>query len=136
MRIVILDAFTTNPGDLDWAPVAALGDLTVHDRTPDEEIVARAAGAEAVLTNKTPVTAATVAALPALKYVGVLATGVNAAELAAAEDPERRAGQDRVALGTRASGRRHRHRSEVRSDQAVLSPFSSSRSTRAVCSAR
>ncbi|NCX99227.1 MAG: D-2-hydroxyacid dehydrogenase [Planctomycetia bacterium] len=84
MRIVILDAFTTNPGDLDWAPVAALGDLTVHDRTPDEEIVARAAGAEAVLTNKTPLTAATVAALPALKYVGVLATGVNVVDLAAA----------------------------------------------------
>ena len=84
MRIVILDAFTTNPGDLDWAPVAALGELAVHDRTPDDEIVARAAGAEAVLTNKTPLTAATLAALPALKYVGVLATGVNVVDLAAA----------------------------------------------------
>jgi glycerate dehydrogenase len=84
MRIVILDAFTTNPGDLDWGPVAALGDLAVHDRTPDDEIVARAAGAEAVLTNKTPLSAATLAALPALKYVGVLATGVNVVDLAAA----------------------------------------------------
>ena len=84
MRIVILDAFTTNPGDLDWGPVAALGELTVHDRTPDEEIVARATGAEAVLTNKTQLSAATLAALPGLRYVGVLATGVNVVDLAAA----------------------------------------------------
>ena len=84
MRIVILDAFTTNPGDLDWGPVAALGELAVHDRTPDDRIVARAAGAEAVLTNKTPLTAATLAALPGLRYVGVLATGVNIVDLAAA----------------------------------------------------
>ncbi|MFM7136071.1 MAG: D-2-hydroxyacid dehydrogenase, partial [Planctomycetota bacterium] len=76
MRIVILDASTTNPGDLDWGPVAALGDVVVHDRTPDDEIVARAAGADAVLTNKTPLAAATLAALPGLRYVGVLATGV------------------------------------------------------------
>lgn len=85
MRIVILDAFTTNPGDLDWGPVASLGDLAVHDRTPEGEIVARAAGAEAVLTNKTPLHAATLAALPALRYVGVLATGVNVVDLAAAK---------------------------------------------------
>ncbi|MFM8413450.1 MAG: NAD(P)-dependent oxidoreductase, partial [Planctomycetota bacterium] len=84
MRIVILDAFTTNPGDLDWGPVAALGDLAIHDRTPDDQIVARAAGAEAVLTNKTPLSAATLAALPGLRYVGVLATGVNVVDLAAA----------------------------------------------------
>jgi glycerate dehydrogenase len=84
MRIVILDGYTTNPGDLDWGPVAALGELVVHDRTPDEEIVARAAGAEAVLTNKTPLAAATLAALPGLRYVGVLATGVNVVDLAAA----------------------------------------------------
>jgi len=84
MRIVILDAYTTNPGDLDWGPVTALGELTVHDRTPDEEIVARATGAEAVLTNKTQLSAATLAALPGLRYVGVLATGVNVVDLAAA----------------------------------------------------
>jgi glycerate dehydrogenase len=84
MRIVILDAYTTNPGDLDWGPVEALGELTVHDRTPDEEIVARAAGAEAVLTNKTHLSAATLSALPGLRYVGVLATGVNVVDLAAA----------------------------------------------------
>jgi len=84
MRIVILDAHTTNPGDLDWAPVEALGELTSHDRTPDDQIVARAAGAEAVLTNKTPLSAATLASLPGLRYVGVLATGVNVVDLAAA----------------------------------------------------
>jgi glycerate dehydrogenase len=84
MRIVILDAFTTNPGDLDWAPLAALGEVVVHDRTPDDQIIARAAGAEAVLTNKTPLSAATLAALPGLRYVGALSTGVNVIDLAAA----------------------------------------------------
>ena len=84
MRIVILDAYTTNPGDLDWGAVAALGDVVVHDRTPDDEIIARAAGAEAVLTNKTHLSAATLSALPGLRYVGVLATGVNVVDLVAA----------------------------------------------------
>ncbi len=84
MRIVILDAHTTNPGDLDWAPLAALGEFVVYDRTPADEIVARAAGAEAVLTNKTPLSAATLAALPGLRYAGVLATGVNVIDVAAA----------------------------------------------------
>ncbi|MBM4023399.1 MAG: D-2-hydroxyacid dehydrogenase [Planctomycetes bacterium] len=84
MRIVILDAHTTNPGDLDWSAVAALGDVVVHDRTSDDLILARAAGAEAVLTNKTPLTAATLVALPDLRYVGVLATGVNVIDLDAA----------------------------------------------------
>ncbi|MDA0255316.1 MAG: D-2-hydroxyacid dehydrogenase [Planctomycetota bacterium] len=84
MRIVILDAYTTNPGDLDWEPVAALGDLTTYDRTPGDQIIARAARAGAVLTNKTPLAAATLAALPDLKYVGVLATGVNVVDVAAA----------------------------------------------------
>jgi glycerate dehydrogenase len=84
MQIVILDGHTTNPGDLTWAPVEALGPTTVHARTPDDLIVGRAAAAEAVLTNKTPLAAATLAALPRLRYVGVLATGVNVVDLAAA----------------------------------------------------
>jgi glycerate dehydrogenase len=84
MRIVILDAYTTNPGDLDWEPVATLGDLTTYDRTPGDQIIARAAGAGALLTNKTPLAAATLAALPDLRYVGILATGVNVVDLAAA----------------------------------------------------
>jgi glycerate dehydrogenase len=74
-----------NPGDLDWGAVGALGDLTVHDRTPDAQIVERAAGAEVLLTNKTPVSAATITALPALRFIGVLATGYNVVDVGAAK---------------------------------------------------
>jgi glycerate dehydrogenase len=84
-RIVVLDGYTLNPGDLDWSPFAALGALEVHDRTPDEEIIARAAGAAVVLTNKTPLSAPTLNALPTLRYVGVLATGYNIVDLEAAK---------------------------------------------------
>jgi glycerate dehydrogenase len=84
VRLVILDGFTANPGDLDWSPFAALGELTVHDRTPAGQIIERARDAEIVLTNKTPLTAATLAALPALRYIGVLATGCNVVDTAAA----------------------------------------------------
>jgi glycerate dehydrogenase len=82
--IVILDAYTANPGDLAWTALAALAPLQLHDRTPPAEIVARSAGASLVLTNKTPLTAATIAALPDLRYIGVLATGCNIVDLAAA----------------------------------------------------
>ncbi|MGF7034564.1 glycerate dehydrogenase [Paenibacillus mucilaginosus] len=77
MRIVVLDGYTLNPGDLDWGPLEALGEVTVYDRTPPERIVERAEEAEIVLTNKTPLTAETIAGLPKLKYIGVLATGYN-----------------------------------------------------------
>lgn len=78
MRIVVLDGHTLNPGDCPWDAVAALGDLSAHDRTPPVEIVERAKGAEIVLTNKAPLPAATLDALaPELKFVSVLATGVN-----------------------------------------------------------
>jgi len=83
-RIVVLDGHTLNPGDLDWDEVAALGDLTVHARTAAADIVARADGAGILLTNKTPVTAATIAALPALRFIGVLATGYNVVDTLAA----------------------------------------------------
>jgi glycerate dehydrogenase len=83
-RIVVLDGHTLNPGDLDWHAVEALGELTVHPRTATAEIVARAAGAEILLTNKTPITAETIAALPALRFIGVLATGFNVVDTAAA----------------------------------------------------
>ena len=83
-NIVVLDGHTLNPGDLDWHGIEALGALTVHIRTDDAEIVARAAGAEILLTNKTPVTAGTIAALPALRFIGVLATGTNVVDTAAA----------------------------------------------------
>jgi glycerate dehydrogenase len=81
---VILDAYTTNPGDLSWAPVEAIGPTTVYDRTPEPRVVERALAADVVLTNKTPLTADSLAALPRLKYVGVLATGVNVVDVAAA----------------------------------------------------
>jgi glycerate dehydrogenase len=84
MRIVILDGYTTNPGDLHWQGLEALGSLSVFDRTAESEILERAAGAEVVLTNKTPLRAETIGALPRLKYIGVLATGYNVVDLAAA----------------------------------------------------
>jgi glycerate dehydrogenase len=77
MNITVLDAFALNPGDLDLAALHALGNVTLYDRTPPDAIIDRAQYATAILTNKTPLTAATLAALPALRYIGVLATGHN-----------------------------------------------------------
>lgn len=85
MRIVVLDGYTLNPGDLDWAPLRGLGAVEIHDRTGAADIVGRAQGAEVVLTNKVPLRAETIAALPALRYIGVLATGTNVVDLAAAK---------------------------------------------------
>lgn len=82
--IVILDAFTANPGDQSWAGLEALAPLSLFDRTAPAEIAARAAGASLVLTNKTPLTAETINALPNLRYIGVLATGYNVVDVAAA----------------------------------------------------
>lgn len=76
-RIVVLDGYTENPGDLSWSGLEALGTLTVHDRTPDDQIVARIGDAEAVFTNKTPLSRATLDACPTVRFVGVLATGYN-----------------------------------------------------------
>ncbi|GMV97062.1 MAG: D-2-hydroxyacid dehydrogenase [Phycisphaerae bacterium] len=83
-RIVVLDGYTLNPGDNPWTEVAALGDLTVYDRTPPDQIVARSAGADILLTNKTPLTAETISQLPNLKFIAVLATGYNVVDVAAA----------------------------------------------------
>jgi glycerate dehydrogenase len=83
-RIVVLDGHTLNPGDLDWRAIEALGTLTVHARSSAAEIVARASDADILLTNKTPVTAETIAALPKLRCIGVLATGYNVVDTAAA----------------------------------------------------
>jgi len=82
MKIVVLDGHTLNPGDNPWDEVAALGDLTIHERTPPEQIVARACDADIVLTNKTPLTAETMARLPKLKFISVLATGYNVVDTA------------------------------------------------------
>ena len=75
MQIVVLDGQTLNPGDLDWANLEKLGDVTVYDRTPTDQIVVRCEGAEIVLTNKTPLREETLTKLPDLRYIGVLATG-------------------------------------------------------------
>ena len=84
MKIVVLDAHTLNPGDLDWSPLQQLGACTIHDRSTAAEIVPRAKDAELVLTNKTPLTSATLAELPKLRYIGVLATGYNVVDIPAA----------------------------------------------------
>src|SRR4051812_26016862 len=85
MRIVILDSFAADQGDVSlWTDLRALGELVVHARTPDADVAARCAGAAAALTNKVAFSASTFAALPDLRYVGVLATGTNIVDLAAA----------------------------------------------------
>ncbi len=87
MKIVILDGYTENPGDLSWAGIQALGELTVYDRTTDHSMIAKRIGnAQAVLTNKTPVTKDTIRACPELKYIGVLATGYNVVDTVAAKE--------------------------------------------------
>lgn len=83
MRIVVLDGWTLNPGDLSWAGLEVLGTLNVYDRTPPELTLDRAADCEIVLTNKTVLSAATIEQLPALRYIGVLATGYNVVDLEA-----------------------------------------------------
>jgi glycerate dehydrogenase len=83
-RIVVLDGYTVNPGDNPWTPLAELGELEVHERSQESETVARAADAEIVLTNKVLLDAATLAVLPKLRGISVLATGVNAVDLSAA----------------------------------------------------
>lgn len=85
MKIVILDGYTLNPGDLDWAPLHKLGDVTIHDRSAKDEILERAAGAEVLLVNKVVLSADLLAQLPDLKYVGVMATGFNNIDIEAAK---------------------------------------------------
>jgi glycerate dehydrogenase len=85
-KIVVLDGYTENPGDLSWGELESLGELTVYDRTPPELTVARIGDAEAVYTNKTPLTRATLDSCPNLKFIGVLATGYNVVDIAAAKE--------------------------------------------------
>lgn len=85
MKIVLLDGFTLNPGDLDWKTLAAMGELTVHDRTDASLIAARIGDAEIVLTNKAPISADTIRVCPNIRYIGVLATGYNIVDVAAAK---------------------------------------------------
>ncbi|MCF0049208.1 D-2-hydroxyacid dehydrogenase [Dyadobacter sp. LJ53] len=84
MKIVILDGYTLNPGDLDWAPIQELGNVTIYDRSASEEIVARAKDAEVLLVNKVVLTEAILNELPKVKYIGVMATGFNNIDINAA----------------------------------------------------
>jgi glycerate dehydrogenase len=81
MKITVLDGYTSNPGDLSWDAFGELGELTVHDRTTPQEVVARCAGCEVVFTNKVVMDAGIMDQLPDLKYIGVLATGTNVIDL-------------------------------------------------------
>jgi len=85
LKIVVLDGYTLNPGDLDWKTLAAMGELSVHDRTEESLTAARIGDAEIVLTNKAPLSAETIRGCPKLRYIGVLATGYNIVDVAAAK---------------------------------------------------
>lgn len=88
MKIVVLDGYTENPGDLSWDGLGELGELTVYDRTGNdtERIISRIGDAEAVFTNKTPISRAVFAGCPQLKFIGVLATGYNVVDIQAATE--------------------------------------------------
>jgi glycerate dehydrogenase len=86
MKIVILDGYTADPGDLSWDEFAKLGKLTVFDRTAKEQMVARLQGAAIALTNKAVLNRDVIAALPDLRYIGVTATGYNVVDIAAARE--------------------------------------------------
>ena len=83
-QLVVLDGHTCNPGDLSWEPLERLGALTVYPRTPVELVLERGRGAEVLITNKTPLSASTLEALPRLKGIAVLATGYDVVDVAAA----------------------------------------------------
>ena len=85
MKIVVLDGFTLNPGDLSWSALENLGDVIVYERTENSDIVNRIGDAEYVYTNKTPITKETINKCPKLKWIGVLATGYNVVDIDAAK---------------------------------------------------
>lgn len=86
MKIVVLDGYAANPGDLPWEGLKALGECTVYDRTTPEEVLGHAAGAEVILTNKVVISAEHMTALPEVKYIGVLATGYNVVDTTTAKE--------------------------------------------------
>lgn len=85
MKIVILDGYTLNPGDLSWDEFRKIGEVEIYDRTPVDKILERAEGAEIIFTNKTPLSEDVLDQLPLLKFIGVLATGYNVIDIAAAK---------------------------------------------------
>ncbi len=86
MKIVVLDGYTENPGDLNWGAFEAIGDVTVFDRTKQDEIKARIGDAEVVITNKTPITREMIAECAGIKYIGLLSTGYNVVDIDAAKE--------------------------------------------------
>lgn len=86
MNIAVLDGYTLNPGDLSWDELKALGPCEIFDRTPPDEIAARAAHAEIAITNKAVLHRPQIEAMPRLKYIGVTATGYNIVDVAAAKE--------------------------------------------------
>ena len=85
MKIVVLDGYTLNPGDISWDSLKQLGDVVVYERTPPDKVLERATGASILLSNKTPLNAALIEKLPGLKYIGLLATGYNVIDVEAAK---------------------------------------------------
>ncbi len=85
-KIVVLDGYTENPGDLSWEGLSEFGELTVYDRTSEDQIISRIGDAEYVYTNKTPISKEAMEACPNLKFIGVLATGYNVVDVKAAGD--------------------------------------------------
>jgi len=88
MKIVVLDGFALNPGDLSWEGIKGMEEVEIYERTPEAKILERAEGAEVLLTNKTPLNRETIEALPELEYIGVLATGYNVVDVKAAAEKE------------------------------------------------
>lgn len=86
MKIVILDGYTENPGDLSWEGFEKLGELTVYDRTSPDKVIERIGDADAVIVNKTPISREVMEACPNMKYIGVLATGYNIVDVNAAKE--------------------------------------------------
>jgi glycerate dehydrogenase len=86
MKIVVLDGYTLNPGDLAWDDLKSLGPCEIYERTPPEQVPGRAAEATILLTNKTEITREHIQSLPKLKYIGILATGTNIVDLSAARE--------------------------------------------------
>jgi glycerate dehydrogenase len=86
MNIVVLDGYTLNPGDLTWDDLKALGPCQIYDRTPPDQLLRRAAEAAILLTNKAEINRNHIQNLPKLKYIGILATGTNIVDLAAARE--------------------------------------------------
>jgi len=84
MKIVVLDGYTLNPGDLSWDNLKAIGEVVIYDRTPSDKILERSNNAEILFTNKTPLKEEILNSLPSLKYIGVLATGYNVVDIEAA----------------------------------------------------